>query len=119
MVLLDQINVVIENKQTTKHSSFIIERFVVPDHASGLNIAIQVPRDYIKLALIYDSCYNLRAETKLFYEGRLLKIHEEESSTSQDAKHGPIHEGEWIIAFELNQDIDEFVVECIIEIQAE
>src|SRR4051794_36000617 len=91
MALLDQIKLVIAKKKYAKASSFIIERFVVPEDICGLSISIKVPHDYIELALIYDSCYNLRAETKQLNEGRMIKIHENEIHTSQDAKHGKIH----------------------------
>lgn len=120
MVLLDKINIDITRRDYTKSSSFIIERFVVPDNLEGVLLSINMTYDHINLVLVYDSCYNLRAETTQMHEERLIKIHEKELNTSSDAKHGLIPEGEWIIAFEIDssKDLPESKPICTVEVKA-
>lgn len=80
-------------------------------------LSFQMAYDYINLILVYDSNYNLRVETTQIHERRVIKIHEKDRYTSNEAKAGLIPEGEWIIAFEINNeelpDVDSL---CTIEV---
>lgn len=121
MVLLNRFNIDVSNRKYAKSSFFMIERFNVPKEMSGILLSISIPYEYVKLVLVYDSCYNLRAEATLFHEGRVVRIHQKEIYTGSDAKHGQIHEGEWIIAFKLDKaiELDDLDEACIIEVHGD
>ncbi|TLQ41852.1 hypothetical protein FEZ33_04005 [Ruoffia tabacinasalis] len=117
MVLLEKLIIDISQKKFAKASSFIIERFVVPENQDGLMLSFQMAYDYINLILVYDSNYNLRAETTQIHERRVIKIHEQDLYTSNEAKAGLIPEGEWIIAFEINnEELPDVESLCMIEV---
>ena len=121
MVLLNRFNIDVSNRKYAKSSFFMIERFNVPKEMSGILLSISIPYEYVKLVLVYDSCYNLRAEATQLHEGRVVRIHQKEIYTSSDAKHGRIHEGEWIIAFKLDKaiELDDLDEACIIEVHGD
>lgn len=120
MVLLDEIKIDITRREFAKTSSFIIERFVVPQKLDGLLLSITTPYDNINLVLVYDSRYNLRVETSQIYEERIIKIHEKELYTSSGAKFGQIPEGEWIIAFEVDDSkgLPGTKLQCTVEVKS-
>lgn len=118
MVLLDQLNIII-NSKVNKSSSFTIERFYVPEDTSGIKLLIQVPDQYVNLALLYDSAYNLRAEITHFNGGREIRIHEQDYLTSKDAKSGIVPSGEWILAFEFNDSKGNIDARCLVEVSTQ
>lgn len=89
---------------------FLIERFVVPEGSESLLIQLHFKSQTVKVSclLIYDNRYNLRLDLQDLDHDRQILIHQDEQVSSQASKAGPIHSGEWIVAFEvkLDQDID-------------
>ncbi|AXY26440.1 hypothetical protein CL176_10790 [Suicoccus acidiformans] len=90
-------------------SNFLIERFIVPGNLDGLTLNISLPEGQcvIALILIYDCEYMLRAEYQDVEANRKFVIHEDERISSINTRSGPIPEGEWIIAFEVQNDLSQ------------
>lgn len=116
MLVLEEKKITIPEKSHVKSSSFIIERINIPEDLIHLNINITVPENYIKLVLIYDSNYNLRAEISNIHRKKEINIHEDEALTSIGAKPGPIPAGEWIIAFEAEPQSEVSSRTCILTV---
>ena len=92
-----------------KSTSFIIERFIVPDNILGLKIALHILQHHVQCVFVYDSDYNLRLELNNVVSDQVYVIHEEEIKTSKGSKSGKIPAGEWIIAIETSiQESDQF-----------
>ncbi|MGO4929349.1 hypothetical protein ACTQ5J_12230 [Fundicoccus sp. Sow4_F4] len=82
-------------------TSFIIERFEVPDLLSSLMFRLDVPEHPIDIVLIYDSQYNLRAELTGITAKKRFIISEDEMLASSGTKVGAIAVGEWIMALQI------------------
>ena len=82
-------------------TSFVIERFEVPDQLSSLMFRLDVPEHPIDIVLIYDSHYNLRAELTGITAKKRFIISEDEMIASSGTKKGAIPAGEWIMALQI------------------
>lgn len=102
MVLLEDRKVTIKQNPYAKASSFIIERVEIPAELSAIAVNLRVPKNMVKLVLIYDSHYNLRAEISNINSPTEIMIAKDRAHTSLGAKSGSLPDGEWIIAFEIN-----------------
>ena len=77
----------------TVATSFVIERFDVPEQLSSLMFRLDVSDHPIDIALIYDSQYNLRAELTGISSKKRFIISEDEMIASKGTKVGTIPEG--------------------------
>lgn len=114
MVLLHEKNITIPPSQYAKASSFVIDRVEVPADLTSLRLTFSLPQDMVKLLLIYDSHYNLRAEINDIDYQADVRISTESKHTSLGAKSGPLPDGEWIIAFEIDhkQETEDTAPHC-------
>lgn len=91
--------------QPTKINKFIVERVMIPENLSGLRIKLLAEANLVEWLLVYDTTYNLRAEMNDINGFEMLVIHESPSQTSSDAKSGAILPGEWLLAFEISDQV--------------
>lgn len=84
-----------------RESSFVIERFSVPECMRDIQLSVQCSSHQINLMLVYDSQYNLRAEIDRIKDINKLRISIQDIETTIGAKSGPIPAGEWLLAIEI------------------
>ena len=92
----------ITNKGGHKPKQFMIERFNVPEELKGLKIHLNLPEDGVKCVFVYDQVDELRAEYDSVNDKEIVRIYESEEESSLKAVAGPIHQGEWMIALEID-----------------
>ena len=85
----------------TVATSFVIERFDVPEQLSSLMFRLDVSDHPIDIALIYDSQYNLRADLTGISSKKRFIISEDEMIASNGTKVGTIPAGEWLMALQI------------------
>lgn len=83
-------------------SSFIIERFKVPEGVSTLLVDIHCKEGRVESLLIYDSSYTMRVDHKRITDSVRITLAAVKEATSHSALAGPIDSGEWFLAMEFN-----------------